>query len=155
MTARTPIPDGGDDPPGLLERVLVPVAEDDDARATARGLARHLSAGAQVTVVNVVEKAGGAVDKASVEQREMRATEAFEAFREALDDGNVETQIRYGTDVADTIFAAADDVDATVIAFTPRGGSRWIRLLTGDVALDLVTQTDRPVLVLPDVEAGD
>lgn len=101
--------------------------------------------------VHVIEKAGGAPDKASVEQREERAAEIFDAIAECLGDHALETEIRYGTDVADTIFEAAADYDATAIAFTPRSGGRWIRLLTGDVAMTLVTETDRPVIVLPDV----
>jgi nucleotide-binding universal stress UspA family protein len=140
----------------LAGTVVVPVAEDDDARATARALQHHLADGADVLVVNVVEKAGGAPDKASVEQREDVAEAAFDAFREALaDDPAVETRILYATDVAEGIFDAAEEADASAIAFTPRGGSRWIRLLTGDVSLDLVTGTDRPVVVLPDLEAEE
>lgn len=139
----------------LLSTVVVPVAEPDDARATARALRSRLADDAEVLVVRVVEKAGGAPDKASVEQREGIAEEAFEAFRDVLDGESVETRILYDIDVADAVFTAADDVDATAIAFTPRSGSRWVRLLTGDVALSLITETDRPVLVLPDEKAGD
>ncbi|MEF8830440.1 MAG: universal stress protein [Halobacteriales archaeon] len=153
MTRRPVRLDGG--PSAVFDRVVVPVASPEDARTTATGLARYLPPGASVLVVNVVEKAGGAPDKASVEQLQARAREAFDAFREAFGDGDVETEIRYGTDVADAVFSAADDADATAIAFTPRGGSRWVRLLTGDVALDLVTETDRPVLVLPDTDAAE
>lgn len=137
-------------PDELLSSVVVPVAEADDARTTARGLRSRLAADAEVLVVHVVEKAEGALDKASVEQRERDALAAFDAFREVLDDGRVETEIRYAPDVAQSVFDAAADADATAIAFTPRSGSRWVRLLTGDVALDLITETDRPVLVLPD-----
>ncbi|PSQ15415.1 universal stress protein UspA [Halobacteriales archaeon QS_8_69_26] len=138
----------------LLNRLVVPVAEEDDARRTARGLRRHVDGDrpSELTVVYVVEKAGGAPDAASVEQREQAAEEAFAAFREAVGDlGDVvETEVLYGTDVAETIFEAAEEHDATAIAFTPRGGGRLIRLLTGDVALSLITETDRPVVVLPD-----
>ncbi|MEF8885165.1 MAG: universal stress protein [Haloarculaceae archaeon] len=134
----------------LFERVLLPVADPDDAAASAEALAGH-EFGA-VLAVHVVEKAGGAPDKASVEQREERAETMFDAVRERLDDPDrVDTEIVYGTDVAETIFEAADDYGATAIVITPRGGSRWIRLLTGDVALSLVTGTDRPVIVLPDL----
>jgi len=134
----------------LLARVVVPVADEDDAAATCRALAGYLDADSRVVAVHVIEKAGGAPDKASVEQRELEAEDVFAVVRDRLPDA--EAEIRYGTDVADTIFAAAADHDATSIAFTPRGGSRWVRLLTGDVALNLVTETDRPVIVLPDID---
>jgi len=145
----------GDDGLVLSGTVVVPVAEADDARTSARAIDAYLGPDARVLVVNVVEKAGGAPDKASVEQREDLAAAAFDAFRDALDAGvAVDTDVLYGTDVADAVFAAAADADATAIAFTPRGGNRWVRLLTGDVALDLVTGTDRPVVVLPDEGTG-
>lgn len=41
------------------------------------------------------------------------------------------------------------------VAFTPRGGSRWLRLLTGDVSRSPVTRTDRLVVVLPDIEEDE
>lgn len=136
----------------LLDNILLPVASEEDAIATARALADHDIG--SITAVHVIEKAGGAPDKAGVEQREEEAQVIFEALREELD-RPVETDIRYGTDVADTIFAAATDIDATSVVITPRGGSRWIQLLTGDVALSLVTEADRPVVVLPDVDQED
>lgn len=139
---------------GLFDHVLVPVADPDDAHATCRAVRDRLTGPA--VLVHVIEKAGGGIDKASVEQREEYAEEIFDAAREVLgDDVPVETQIHYGTDVSETIFAAATDEDASAIVITPRGGSRWVRLLTGDVALDLVTETDRPVVVLPDVTQTD
>ncbi len=132
----------------LFERVLLPIAEKTDAQATARAVRDHLADDSRVIAVHVIEKAGGAPDKAGVEQREQEAEEAFDALRDEL--GDVETEIRYGTDVADTVFEAADDHGVTSIVITPRGGSRLVRLLTGDVALDIVTESDRPVVVLPD-----
>ena len=132
----------------LLARVLLPVASVEDAQATARAVAPYLGDAGSVVAVHVIEKAGGAPDKASVEQRESYAGEVFDAVREEL--GEVETDLRFDTAVEDAIFAAAADHDASAIVFTPRGGSRWLRLLTGDVTLHVVTETDRPVVVLPD-----
>jgi nucleotide-binding universal stress UspA family protein len=133
----------------LFHRVVLPVASPDDARATCHAARDYLTG--SVVAVHVVEKAGGAPDKAGVEQREEYAEEIFDALRECLGgDYDVQTEIRYGTDVAETIFNAATEHDASAIVITPRGGSRWVRLLTGDVALDIVTETDRPVVVLPD-----
>jgi len=137
----------------LLDRIIVPVANPDDAAATARAVRSYLDGTDDIVAVHVIEKAGGAPDKASVEQREQEATKIFAALRGHLP--TAESEIRYGTDVAETIFEAASDNDATAIVFTPRGGSRWMRLLTGDVSLSLITETDRPVIVLPDVERED
>ncbi|WP_436925080.1 universal stress protein [Halosimplex amylolyticum] len=156
-------PNGTRSPPGRWSdvtrspfgRVVVPLASESDAEATAEALAAHLGAGTDAVVaVHVVEKAGGAPDKASVEQREREAEDVFDAFAAGLDGVDVEREIRYGTDVAETVVEAAHDHDSTAIVFTPRGGSRWVKLLTGDVATTLLEESDVPVVVLPD-EAGD
>jgi nucleotide-binding universal stress UspA family protein len=141
-------------------RTVVPVAGPEDAATTATAaLPRIAAAGGRALVVYVVEKAGGAPDKASVEQREAVAEEAFDAVRDrasAADlDVEIETAIRYGTDVAETIQTAAAEADATAIVFVPRAGSAWADLLTGGVRRDLVTDSDVPVIVLPDPDEGD
>jgi len=64
----------------------------------------------------------------------------------------VETEIRYGTDVAETILDAAADHGASAVVFRPRGGSWLLDLLTGDVRDALVKRSDRPVVVLPDAD---
>jgi len=132
----------------LFDRVLLPVANDEDASATVRAIEDYRNDDTEIVAINVVEKAGGAPDKAGVEQRELEAEDAFDVLRDAL--GDIETEIYYGTEVADTIFEAAADHDVSSIVITPRGGSRFVRLLTGDVALHLVTESERPVIVLPD-----
>lgn len=129
----------------LLGDVLVPVADAEDARATAAALARYDPG--RVTVLHVVEKGGGAPDKTPVEQSEGIAAEAFEAFHETFPDAA--TEVRYGEDVVDTILEAANDMDVSAVAFHPRGGSRWVQLLSGDRTLALVTETNRPVVALP------
>lgn len=138
--------------PNVLSNVVVPVASEDDATSTARSLAPYLSRDASVTVVYVVEKAGGSIDKAPVAQREDEAAAAFEQFRANLGDHVVESEILYDTDVTDAVFEAADTIGASAVVISPRGGSRWVQLLTGDVALEMITENDRPVVVLPDVE---
>jgi nucleotide-binding universal stress UspA family protein len=140
----------------LLSRPLIPVANEDDAEATCRAAFPLVAeASGRATMLHVIEKAGGAPDKASVEQREELAEGFFAVARERAAEAGVdlETKLTYGTDVADTINDVADEVDASAIVFTPRGGSRWVNLLTGDVAYDLVEHSDRPVVVLPDVPA--
>ncbi len=141
----------------LFHRVLVPVASPDDAAATGRAVSQYLGGeGGVALVTNVIEKAGGAPDKASVEQREEYAADAFGAFREAVgEDVEVETLLTYGTDVAETLVETAHEEGASAIVFTPRGGSRWLKLLTGDVATELVEISDVPVVVLPESEDND
>lgn len=141
----------------LFERIVLPVASEEDAETTCDvALDRVADVGGRVVAVHVVEKGGGIPDKASVEQREERAEGIFSVVTNRCEEAGipVETELAYGTDVADAIFDVADDVDATAIVFSPRSGSRWIQLLTGDVAHSLVTETDRPIVVLPDTEAN-
>jgi len=140
----------------LLDRPLVPVASPDDAVATYEELRPYLLETEVVPlVVHVVEKAGGAPDKAGVEQREEHAEKAFEAIRErARTDGvEIDTKLLYGTDVAAAIRDAAAEADASAIVFRSRGGSRWLDLVSGGVRSSLVTDSDLPVIVLPDQEA--
>jgi nucleotide-binding universal stress UspA family protein len=142
----------------LLSNVVVPVAGPDDAAATVEAALPHVAAaGGVVTAVYVVEKAGGGIDKASVEQREELAAEAFAVVEEACADAGIDcdTHVLYGTDVVDAIVEAARDRDASAIVFSPRAQSRWIDLITGDLSDRLVTEADRPVVVFPDAEADE
>ncbi|MDG5775709.1 universal stress protein [Haloarculaceae archaeon H-GB2-1] len=132
----------------LLDNVVLPVASRDDAAETVAAIRPYLD-GAEVTVVHVIEKAGGAPDKASVEQREEEADHIFDIVEDGLADATVERDLRYSTDTVDAIFDAAEDADASAIVVSTRGGNRLLQLLTGDVALKLVTENDRPVVVLP------
>ncbi|QIB75161.1 universal stress protein [Halogeometricum borinquense] len=139
----------------LFDRPLIPVANDDDAAATAAAVLPRIAAnGGDPVFVHVIEKAGGAPDKASVEQREELAEAMFDHIREESDDAGVEveTTLRYGTDVAATIIDTAHDIGATCITFTPRGGKRWWDLFSGDTRESLVTESDLPVVVLPDAD---
>jgi nucleotide-binding universal stress UspA family protein len=134
----------------LFGSALVPIADRDDASHTARAVARYVDEGDALTVVHVVEKAGGAPDKASVEQREEYADHVFDAFESAYDGAaSVETDVLYGTDVAETILGRAGELDATAVVYTSRGLSSWVEFLTGNVRDDLLDATDRPVVLLP------
>lgn len=136
----------------LFETVYAPIADPDDARATARAIQHYAHDASEVVVCHVVEKGGGAPDKASVEQREEYAERAYERFQEVLPEGwgTVRFETLYGRNVAETIVDGANEAGATVVAFTPRGGSRWVRLVTGDIARNLIEASDLPVVSLPE-----
>jgi nucleotide-binding universal stress UspA family protein len=142
----------------FFHQVVVPVANRDDAAATTAALRPYIGGvDSTVVAVHVIEKAGGAPDKASVEQCEQRAEEVFRIVTEEFDDSGIvlETDLRFGTDIASSIVGAAHDSNASAIVFTPRRGSRWRKLLTGDVTHNLVQSSDIPILVLSDREVGE
>lgn len=128
----------------ITDHVLVPVATEEDARKTAELLGSYRVG--DVTVLHVVEKGEGVPDKTPVEQSEQVAQEAFAAFREVFPDAD--TEITYRRDVHEAIIDVAEEVDATAIVFRPRGGSRILQFLAGDLSLKLITEADRPVIAL-------
>jgi nucleotide-binding universal stress UspA family protein len=105
----------------------------------------------EIVVSHVVEKGEGVPDKTSVEQREQYAEEAYQTFQDVFPDkqASISFVTLYGRNVAETIVEGAVEAEATVIAFTPRGGSRWARLVTGDIARNLIENEDVPVISLP------
>ena len=142
----------------FTETVVLPLASPRDAEATGRAVRPYLEGTSDhVLVVHVIEKAGGAPDKVSVEQARTRADEIFATVEAAFADSDVpvETRVVYDTDVARAILTVAEDADATSIVVTPRGAGRWMKMLSGQVMPSLVDDTDRPVIVIPERETED
>lgn len=136
----------------LFERVVAPVETSDDARATATALYPFVrERAATVTAVHVVEPTSGAPD-ASVPDRKQATDDIFAPVTDGLcdTDATVDTTVRYEADAAASIVEVAHDRNATAVVFTPRGGSRWRKLLTGDTTDGLVESTAVPIVVLPD-----
>ena len=136
---------------GLLETVLVPIAHERDAEATCEAALPPLEGTDLIVAVHVIEKSGGFIDKAPLEQREEQAEEVFAMIEECFAGSGIdlETRLVYDTDVVEGIVETAGEVGATSIAFSPRSGGRLTKLLSGDVWHDLVKASDTPVIVLP------
>ena len=134
----------------LLGHVIVPVATEDDALKTARALEPYEPA--RVTALHVVEKGMGAPDKTPVEYSEELAHESYAAVREVFPEADEHTA--YAKDIVGAIFEAAEEVDASAIAYRSRGGNRLMQFLSGDLSLKLVTRADRPVIALPRVDSA-
>jgi nucleotide-binding universal stress UspA family protein len=137
-----------DETSDLLEHALLPLAHREDAVRTASALEPYHPE--RVTALHVVEKGEGVPDKTPVGQSEELAEEVYEAVRTVFPDAASHTA--YSRDVVDAIFEAAEEVDASAIAYQTRGGGRLARFLSGDPSLKLVTESDRPVVALPRVD---
>lgn len=133
------------DAPELLSHVLLPVANREDALVTAQQLKPY--APTRVTAIHVVEKGMGVPDKTPVEQSEELAEESFAAVRSVFPDADDHTA--YARDVVGAIFEAAEEIDASAIAYRARSGNRLMQFLSGDLSLKLITRGDRPVIALP------
>ncbi|WP_224336158.1 universal stress protein [Haloprofundus halobius] len=135
----------------LFDKVFVPIAGPDDAANTARIIYHFAHEDSHVIVVHVIEKGEGVPDKASVEQRQGFAEEAYESFLDVFPDNGPTLEFRtlYGRNVGATIRIAAEEEKATAIAFVPRAGNKWIKFLTGDVTAELLKQSKIPVIALP------
>ena len=135
----------------LLGHVLLPVANEDDALATARALEPYDPE--RVTALHVVEKGEGVPDKTPVEQSEELADESYAAVRTVFPDADEHTA--YARDVVEAIFDAAEAVDASAIAYQSRGGSRLVQFLSGDLSTELATDAPVPVVALPRAEPDE
>lgn len=133
----------------ILKHLLVPIANEEDAEATCDELDSYLDDDVEtITVVHVIEKAGGYIDKAPLEARQQQAENVFSIVEDYFDDGpEIRRELRYGTDVVDEIVAAADEFDVSGIGFTPQSGGRIREFLAGDPAYRLITESHHPVVV--------
>lgn len=136
----------------LTEVVLVPVAHEEDMDDTADAIRTWFDNDIEIIhILHVIEKAGGAIDKAPLGLREEQAEEIFRRARLSLDDvaEAVETELRYSTSILEEIHTTAYEVEATSIVYAPRSGGRLTRLLSGDLTHKLVLNSSIPVVVLP------
>ncbi|MCL7419048.1 MAG: universal stress protein, partial [Halalkalicoccus sp.] len=135
-----------------IDKVLLPVANEADAKRTCTAVRPHLTDdSAEVVALYVIEKREGGPAAASIEQLEEHGKKTLGVVEEVFTDSTVtvETELRSGTDLIETIFQAAKDNDVDCITFVPRPKGRVVAFLSGDTGWKIVNQTEYPILVLP------
>lgn len=138
--------------PDLLRRVVLPVADVDDARRTcAVALPYIANANGEVIATYVIETNPGGVNKSSPEAMAEIADETLGIVEAESKEHDVpvKTEVRYGPTIAPSILDLARTTEATSVGFIARPGSRWVKLLSGDTAISLITQNDHPIVVFP------
>jgi nucleotide-binding universal stress UspA family protein len=134
----------------LFERILVPLADPDDAGRTARALRPHVDADSELVLTHVAEGSGPETEIAR--GRNYFAEETYETFINVLDREQIRLEwvTLQGREVAEAVIDGTAAVDATLIAFTPRGLDGWARIISGDPGGRLMRDANVPVMVFPE-----
>lgn len=135
----------------LMNNIVVPLANEDDAEKTAAELSYFDPD--HVTAVFVVEETENYPNKSPITTSEEIADEISEMFESHFPE--TEFRIVQSTDVIEAVIEVAEDVEASSIVFRPSQTSTITRLLSGNKALKLVTNTSYPVVALPEPEDMD
>lgn len=140
--------------PSIFGRIFSPIAEENDVDAKCEAEVLFLEPEGAIVVVYVIEKTESTPDKSLFDAGRKQADAIFIIVQEQSTETShdVQTELRFGTAVVDEILHVAEEFDASSICFAPRLGSRWIKLLSGDHAYWLTTETELLVLVFPHPE---
>ncbi|MEZ3162294.1 universal stress protein [Halorubrum sp. RMP-47] len=133
----------------LFERILVPIADPEDAEATARALRPHLDAGTTLIVTHVTQGTGA---ETTIETgRDQFAGATYETFSDILYRRDLEFEwvTLAAREVAEALVDAIEMTEATLVTFTPRDIDAWKRTLAGDPGSRLIREADVPVMVFP------
>ncbi|TKR25435.1 universal stress protein [Natronomonas salsuginis] len=133
----------------LFDRILLPLADPDDAERTARAIRPYLDEETTLIITHVTQ--GEAAGTTVAMGRDRFAEEIYETFIAVLgrQDLTIEWVTLEGRDVSEAIIDAIGTLEATLMAFTPRDLDTWSRTLAGDPGSRLVRDADIPVMVFP------
>ena len=131
-----------------MSRILVAVSSPYAAKKVAEplaDLARRLSA--EVLVVHVSRPSGGQMR----EQEQADGESAIRVLREQLEQRgvNVQTLLMFSDDIARAVINTAAEREVTLIVLGLTGKNVFARLLAGNVPVELIKNTQIPVLLLP------
>ncbi len=143
---------------GLLNRIIVPIANADDTKATCDALRPHLDDSVElVNILYVIEQTEGYMDPTSPEALKQEARNWFKSAETTLDAADTfETELRAGTDIVAEIVASAIEHDATAIVFKPRQSSGLLsRLFSRNLKDRLISESPCPVISLPETDEDE
>jgi nucleotide-binding universal stress UspA family protein len=134
----------------LFERVLIPIASEEDATRARETILPYLEGvGGVAILVHAIRLTEGGIDPSPADVQREEAERLFDVVGRERADPVVETRTAYGSDTVRSIVETAAETDATAIVFSPQEKGRLIRLLTGDTARSLMAQSTVPVISIP------
>lgn len=139
----------------LLETVVLPVESPKSAELVCEEAIPYVrDAGGRVVSVFVVEETPQSPPIDLTEETDAQAKAVFDVVEKRCRDADVpvETHVLRGSDEPQSILDAAEDAGATAVVYVLREENRWVKLLTGDTLMKLITENHLPVLVLPSDE---
>jgi nucleotide-binding universal stress UspA family protein len=136
----------------MPQRILLAVDDSKHARKAADVVERLAKdTGAEVSVIHIHEIAVGRWGRLRVDDN--NGDEFAKTIVRELTDAGVPAKLlsreSYLREVAQAIVAAADEIDADLIAVGSRGHSDVHSLALGSVSHKVLHITDRPILVVP------
>jgi nucleotide-binding universal stress UspA family protein len=133
----------------LFERILLPLADPDDAERTARAVRPYIDSETTLIITHVTEGEAAGTTIATGQDQFAEAT--YERFISVLgrQDLGLEWVTLEGREVAEAITDVISTVEATIVAFTPRDLDTWSRIIAGDPGSRLIRNTDVPVMIFP------
>jgi nucleotide-binding universal stress UspA family protein len=132
----------------FMAHIVVPIANEEDAIETCDSLNQIIDSVEFLTVVHVIEKTEGYIDKAPLEARQEQAERVFSIVEDRFADGPpIRRELRYGASIVDEILAAAREGSATAIGFATKPSGKLQRMLSGNDSYRLITESEQPVIV--------
>ncbi|MFQ6135683.1 MAG: universal stress protein [Candidatus Hydrothermarchaeales archaeon] len=137
----------GDEIPSFLNKVLLPVADPEDARETCQlaiPIIKNRNAKA-VALFIVLTK------KPTISQQELIAKETLSIMEEEFKRNGIPliSKTNYSRDVVKAMIEEGEKGNVDAIVIRPRIASRLTKFLAGDVLEGLVEKTKIPIIILP------
>lgn len=134
----------------LLERVILPVATEDDTQATCNAIEPYLDGIDEIVLAHVVEQTPGYMDHASPEGLEEDARRFMQLALDQLGQEAVtDVVVCFGEDATEEVVALAREREATAILFHPRDKGLLDRLADSTHESELIRASPVPVIALP------